>query len=136
MNLEEVGRLARQRVTRYIFLGSLLLSISSEIGMLSPFAIVFDIFAIRSGEFWRLATGVLYLGKFSIKNIMFIVNNISYLAKLETSTYAGNTKKFVFFILYVYICTIFACFMLNLREPATCFFGTFSYFWTRANPDE
>ena len=136
MNIEEVGQLARQRVTKYIFLGSLMLSIFCEIGMVSPFAIVFDIFAIRSWELWRLVTGVLYLGKFSLKNIMFIINNISYMAKLENSTYAGNTKKFICFILYVHLCTIFACIMFNLREPSTCFFGTFSYFWTRAYPEE
>ncbi|KAH0573417.1 Derlin [Spironucleus salmonicida] len=133
--MQNIPQMLQSPISATILLSSLTLSLLTTFNICSKYAFTLDFYTITAGEYYRLITGVLYLGKLSLFNIFFFINNINYISQLEKSFFAGKVKKLIGFLFYIYTFTVIFAYFLVIKEASSCFFGAITYLWVRLNPD-
>eukprot|EP01129_Flabellula_baltica_P011310 TRINITY_DN4925_c0_g1_i1.p1 TRINITY_DN4925_c0_g1~~TRINITY_DN4925_c0_g1_i1.p1 ORF type:complete len:234 (-),score=34.96 TRINITY_DN4925_c0_g1_i1:23-724(-) len=123
-------------VTRFIFTGSMIITLVANFGLISPMTLILDFSAIfQRFEVWRLVTPFLFHGKLGfpfLVNMMFLYR---YGALLETEIFRSDTADYLFFVLFGSCILFVVSLFLNMYILGMSLILMIIYYWSKKQPN-
>uniref|UniRef100_A0A0L8GRN5 Derlin n=1 Tax=Octopus bimaculoides TaxID=37653 RepID=A0A0L8GRN5_OCTBM len=127
------------RITKFWFVGSIVLPIAARFGLLSPIWLILRYeFVVYKFQIWRLLTSVLYYPTSGPQGFHYLLNLYflySYSVRLETGTFLGRPADYVTMLCFNWICLILiglTADLLLLMDPMVL---SVLYIWCQLNKD-
>jgi len=123
-------------VTKYLFAGSLIVTVAANFNLVSWAYLTLDFTRIyQRFEIWRFVTAFLFHGRLGFPfliNLMFLVK---YGASVEQTTFGNDTADYLFFILTSAFLLFLPAYLLNIPILGESLILAIVYYWSRKNPN-
>ena len=90
--------MAMPLVTRVLVLGTLVVTVVANWGLVDPYLLVLSPDVYLRGQVWRIVTCVFFAGPLSFQFLMNLFMLYNYSKNLEQENYVGRTADFITFV--------------------------------------
>ncbi|KAL6056623.1 Derlin 1 [Balamuthia mandrillaris] len=123
-------------VTKWLFVGSMGLTLAAHFGLVSPYLLILDWDkVIRHFQLWRLVTCFLFHGRLGFPFLIHMLFLVRYGAALETSIFGGRLSDFLYMITVSCLLLLLGGYLLDAMILGMGLIMVLIYYWSRKNPD-
>jgi len=123
-------------VTKYLFAGSLIVTIAANFNIIHWNYLTLDFTKIyQRFEIWRLVTAFLFHGKLGFPFLINLIFLVKYGASVEQSTFLNDTADYLFFILSSAFLLFIPAYFLGMPILGESLILAIIYYWSRKNPN-
>jgi len=123
-------------VTKYLFAGSLGVTLAANFGLLNPYLLLLDWpSVIQRFQLWRLVTVFLFHGRLGFSFLIHMLFLVRYAGTLESEHFSGRLSDYVW--MQIVICSVLlgSTFLLPMPILGMGLIVALIYYWSRKNPD-
>jgi derlin-1 len=123
------------RVTRFLFSSTILLTITSHFGLISPYRLILIPAAITRFQIWRLFTNF-FLHRLDMNFLFYLYFMYNYSLRLETGEFVGRTGDLVHFLGCTGLITTTVGMLLGYGALSESLLLSIVYLWSKRNREQ
>jgi hypothetical protein len=122
-------------VTKYLFAGSMLVTLVANFGLVHYVYLLLDFGAIlKQFQLWRLITAFLFHGRLGFPFLMRMVFLLQYGKMLEQGTFFNRTADYIFMLAFGAVALLLPAFILDMKILGMSMIMMIIAYWARKNP--